>query len=86
MINPNGAYQTSDTPLACYLITLGFILDDIDYSHPRFVFTFKEDHNTLQEYELKYIAGKAKVDPATYSRVNRKLMRTIKNLSQWGGA
>ena len=86
MVNSNGAYQTSDTSLACYLITLGFSLDEIDYSQPRFVFTFKEDHNILQEYEHRYIAGKAKVDPATYSRVNRKLMRAIKNLSQWGGA
>lgn len=86
MANSNGAYQTSDTSLACYLITLGFILDDIDYSQPRFVFTFKEANNTLQEYELKYVAGKAKVDPATYSRVNRKLMRAIKKQLQWWGA
>ena len=86
MTNFNGAYQTSDTSLACYLITLGFILNDIDYSQPRFIFTFRESHTTLQEHEHIYIAGKATVDPATYSRVNRKLMRTMKNLSQWGGA
>ena len=86
MTNSSGAYQTSNTSLACYLITLGFNLNDIDYSQPRFIFTFKESHAQGQEYEHIYIAGKATVDPATYSRVNRKLMRTMKNLSQWGGA
>ena len=86
MSNSNEHYQTSDTSLATYLITEGFTLVDIDYSQPRYVFLFEDNYDKLVEHEHKYITSKAKVDPATYSRVNRKLMRAIKNQLQWRGA
>jgi len=79
-------YKTSDTSLAVYFITEGFVLSDIDYSLPRYVFHFDGDAEKLKEHENKYIAGTAKVDPSIYSRVNRKLMRAIKNQLQWGAA
>ena len=82
----NNLYQTSDTSLACYLIAEGFIPAEIDYSEPRYVFIFEGDPEKLKMYEHKYIVGKATVDPSIYSRINRKLMRTIKNQMQWGGA
>jgi len=85
-LNTSNGYQTSDTSLATYLITEGFILIDIDYSQPRYVYSFNGTLEKLKEYEHKYIAGKAKVDPSIYSRVNRKLMRAIKNQIQWSGA
>jgi len=82
----DGLYQTSDTSLATYLITEGFFPIEIDYSQPRFVFIFEDKKSKLQQYEHNYIAGKARVDPATYTRVNRKLIRTLKNQLQWAGA
>lgn len=82
-VNTNGAFNTSDTSLATYLIAEGFILSNIDYSQTRYVFTFLGDSDKLKDHENKYIVGKAKVDPATYSRINRNLLRSIRNQSQW---
>jgi len=85
----NGAYQTSDSSLATYHITEGFRLTWIDYSGPRFIYVFdgetheENDPAVLKENENKYIAGQATVDPATFSRVNRKLMRIIHKKLQW---
>lgn len=78
-------YSTSDTALATYLLTEGFTLLDIDYSQPRYLFHFDGDPQTLREREHLYIAGRATVDPAVYSRVNKRLMRAIKNHLQWWG-
>ncbi len=86
MTTSNIHYTTSDSSLATYLLTEGFELLDIDYSNPRYVYVFNGNIDTLKEYEHKYITSKAKVDPSVYSRVNRKLMRAIKNRLQWSGA
>lgn len=83
MTTENHQYTTTDTALATYLIVEGFTLDKIDYSQPRFEFTFKNATTDIQEHALKYITGKALVDPATYTRVNRKLLRLLKNQQQW---
>ncbi len=88
MSNPsteNHQYTTTDTALATYLIVEGFALDKIDYSQPRYEFIFKNNTSEIQEYALKYITGKALVDPSAYTRVNRKLLRLVKNQLQWWG-
>lgn len=79
----NHQYSTSDTALATYLICEGFQLEEIDYAQPRYVFKFADNNTTLQEHAQLYITGKALVDPATFTRVNRKLTRLIKNQLQW---
>ena len=80
----NHQYTTTDTALATYLIVEGFILDKIDFSQPRFEFTFKNASADIQEHATKYITGKALVDPAAFTRVNRKLQRCIRKQLQWG--
>lgn len=81
----NHQYTTTDTALATYLIVEGFTLDKIDYSQPRFEFTFKNDTDNIQEHATKYISGNALVDPAAYNRVNKNLLRIVKKQLQWGG-
>jgi len=80
----NTHYTTSDTAQATYLIVEGYILSAIDYSQPRYIFSFQNNADTIQEFATKYITGKALVDPAAYTRVNRKLLRLLKNQMQWG--
>lgn len=77
-------YKTSDTALATYLIVEGFIPLEIDYSKPRYEFIFANGDDKLSELATKYLTGQARVDPATYTRINRALMRLIKNEQQWG--
>ncbi len=78
------SYKTTDTALATYLITEGFIPTEIDYSKPRYEFVFPNGNSQLQDLASKYITGQARVDPATFARINRALMRLIKNEQQWG--
>ena len=80
----NHQYSTTDTALASYMVIKGFVITLIDYSLPRFEFRFVGDTEKLQEHAQKYLTGKALVDPATFTRVNRKLMRLVKNQLQWG--
>jgi hypothetical protein len=75
-------YPTSDTPLACYLITSGFNLEAIDYSGPRYQFIFKRSPE-IQGHANLYISGKALTDPADFARVNKKLLRIISRRIQW---
>ena len=85
MVNTtNNHYQTSDTSIACYLITEGFTLLQIDYAQPRYVYTFDGNIDDMRRHEHLYLTGKALTDPSVFTRINRKLMRTIKNLQQWG--
>ena len=81
----NHQYTTSDTSLATYLICKGFVLDEIDYTNPRYEFKFSNGNTKIQEYAQKYITGKALVDPATFTRINRKITRLLKNQMQWWG-
>lgn len=85
MDTTNGEYRTSDTALASYLITEGFKLLEIDYSKPRYEFVFQNDSVQLHEHSRLYITSKALVDPATFTRINRKLLRLVKNQLQWWG-
>lgn len=79
----NHRFSTSDTALATYLICEGYVLEDIDYSQPRYEFRFKNDGPKIQEHVRLYLTSKALVDPATFTRVNRKLTRLLKNQLQW---
>ena len=81
----NHQYSTTDTALATYLIVEGFTLNAIDYSKPRYEFIFSNNADEIQEHATKYISGNALVDPATYNRVNKKLLRIVKNQLQWWG-
>jgi hypothetical protein len=77
-------YKTTDTALAAYIITLGHVPRNIDYDQPRFEFTFKSNSVNIDDFATKYITGNALVDPATYNRVYRKLLRIVRNHLQWG--
>ncbi len=74
--------KTSDTGLATYLITQGFSLLSIDYSQPRYEYHFTK---TLEanEHADKYLTGRATTNPASFLRVNKKLLRIIYKRIQW---
>jgi len=76
-------YKTTDTPLAAYLITQGYLPISIDYSNPRYVILFQRDTD-ISNHASRYISGFARVDPATFHRVSRKLARILHNQLQWG--
>ena len=82
-------YKSSDTSLATYLICKGLELLSIDYSKPRYEYTFQTNTKLLKETAEKhsndYIIGQALIDPALFTRVNRKLVRIVKNELQWDG-
>ena len=73
-------YRTSDTSLAAYLLTEGFTepsLEQLPNEHggTRGVFIFTNDTTALQECIRKYQTGQASVEPATYLRNYRHLVR-----------
>ena len=72
---------TTDTTLASYLIIEGYKLVGINYSKPRFEYTFDR---LITESADKYISGRALVDPSDLIRVNKKLLRIIGKRIQWG--
>lgn len=78
----NNHYKTSDTALAAYLVTEGNKLLNIDYSQPRYEFTFPQSE-PLQECVSKFIIGAARTDPAVFNKVNKKLLRIVRNQVQW---
>ncbi len=75
-------YKTSDTALASYLVASGFGLLSIDYSQPRYEFSFIMS-SEIQDHASKYLIGTALTDPAVFNRINKKLLRIIRNLKQW---
>jgi hypothetical protein len=77
-------YTTTDTSLAAYIITKSHIPKNIDYNQERFVFSFENNESNLESLENNYITGNALVDPLIYNRVYRRLLRIIRNRSQWG--
>jgi len=76
-------YRTSDTALASYLISSGFVLQSIDYSQPRFEFLFP-DLTMLRASASDYISGRAMTEPITFNRINKKLLRIVRRQIQWG--
>lgn len=82
----NTKYSTSDTPLAAYLISQGYPLQEIDYTNPRYEFLFDNgnlDVEQIKEVAFSYLTGKARVDPAIYTRILRKLNRTVRDKGVW---
>ena len=75
-------FKTSDTALASYLVASGFSLQSIDYSQPRFEFAFPSSPG-IQEHASKYLIGTALIDPAIFNRINKKLLRILRNQIQW---
>ena len=75
-------FKTSDTALASYLIVSGFRLISIDYSQPRFEFNFP-DTSQIRELASQYVAGRTLTEPITFDRINKKLLRIIRNQRQW---
>lgn len=71
---------TTDTALASYLVTEGYQIISIDYSQPRFEYTFDRP---ITELAAKYISGNALTDPSDFIRVNKKLLRVIAKRLQW---
>lgn len=72
--------KTTDTALASYLITEGLKLVFIDYSGPRYEYTFDQ---SIADLAGKYISGHALTDPSDLIKVNKKLLRVIKKRIQW---
>lgn len=78
----NNHYKTSDTTLASYLITENYLLLSIDYSQVRFEFAFSMSDG-IEELASKYIIGKARTDPSIFNKVNKKLLRIVRQQIQW---
>ncbi|KKM70539.1 hypothetical protein LCGC14_1439780 [marine sediment metagenome] len=78
-------FRTSDTALAAFLVTQGFPLSAIDYSSPRYEFVFDGniDEDLIKEASQNYQTSKALVDPATYNRILKTLLRTVRDRGQW---
>ena len=83
MVAENNLHKTSDTALASYLIASGFALQSIDYSQPRYEFAFLQSPE-IQEHASKFLIGRALTDPVVFNKVNKKLLRIIRNRIQWG--
>ena len=76
-------YKTSDTTLAGFLICNGLIPSKIDYSQPRYEYTFVGDNAQLEKLTATFITGQGKVDPVIFARINKKLLRIINRHIQW---
>lgn len=70
-------YRTSETPLAAYLMSEGFILLDVEHND-RSVFIFKNDTPKLQETVRLYQSGQAKGNIAVFFNAYKRLLRRIK--------
>lgn len=75
-------YRTSDTAEATFLITSGYILKDINYSQPRFEFSFI-DCSLIRDLASQYVIGKGLTEPNAFNRINKKLLRVINKRCQW---
>lgn len=78
----NNLFKTSDTALASYLIVAEFKLQSIDYSQLRFEFSFNMSPE-IEEHVDRYLIGVALTDPVVFNRINKKLLRVIRQQIQW---
>jgi len=78
----NNNFKTSDTALASFLITKNFSVLFIDYEKPRFEYHFTNS-TEIRNLADDYITGNALANPASYTRVYRKLNRVIRKMVQW---
>lgn len=78
-------YRTSDTPLAAYLITQGYLPSAIDYSNPpRYEIIFTNAPQSIRDLASQYTAGLSQVEPIYFNRILRKLNHILRNNLQWG--
>ena len=82
MVQTDNQYKTTDTALASYLVVSGFVLQSIDYSQPRYAFSFIMSPE-IKEHAGKYLIGTALTDPAVFNKINKKLLRILRNQIQW---
>ena len=82
-MSDNNHYKTSDTALASYLITENYLLLSIDYEPIRYEFVFPMSEE-IKEQSSKYLIGKARTEPAVFNKINKKLLRIVRNKIQWG--
>ena len=71
-------YKTPDTPLAAYLIYLGFPLVDAKLNHNKYYFHFDSDHNGFQEAIFAFKSGNAQGNIPAYSDAYQRLVDIIK--------
>ena len=71
---------TTDTALAAYLLTEGYKLLGIDYSQPRYEYTFDKP---ITDHELAFLSGNAMSRPADLLKISKKLNRIIGKRCQW---
>lgn len=79
----NGEYKTSETPLAIYLIQIGFTLLRIDYEtspNRRDIgnFIFDSSDPTIQDHIKLFNRGEALVNAAVYENIRANLLNRIK--------
>ena len=74
-------YRTSDTTLSAFLIISQFTLLYIDYSHARFDFAFPLS-DEIKAASTHYLSGNALIEPSSFTRIHRKLLRLIRKQCQ----
>jgi hypothetical protein len=85
----NQIYQTTDTPEASYLVSVGFNYKDmfvIDNERVVFVFDLT---NELNNEIIKFKSGKALVEPTKFLYNYKKLIsevRLLKSKQKWQGS
>ncbi len=82
MVEPNNEFQTSDTPLAAYLIQTGFNLLIIKYEEKqngkqRATFVFDASSDKFPEYVSLFNRGEAMINLALYEHAKSSLIDRI---------
>jgi hypothetical protein len=82
----NQIYQTTDTPEAAYLVSVGFNYKDMfNLDNERVVFVF-DLTNELNNEIIKFKSGKALVEPTKFLYNYKKLVsevRSLKSKQKW---
>lgn len=71
-------YKTSDTAIAAYLISSGFLAYEIDRSDTKAVFIFSNSNKELETKVLAYSSGVAIGNIPAFFRTYRFLLTKIK--------
>lgn len=72
-------YSTSDTALAAWLISQGFELIDLDYSHPSSVtFLFEFDGQSFSKAVKTFQIGTAEGNILAFFRAYKRLLLKVK--------
>lgn len=71
-------YKTSDTPLAAYLIYIGYPLTNIKKTNNKFYFYFDNSTNGLSEAVFAFESGNAQGNIPVYFEAYMRLIRIIR--------